>query len=97
METNEANQQSAGVQEIRFRGKKLPFFEFSNYWPSLFKDEAGLEYPTSEHYFQAMKFPDNPEYQEKIRANPDPKSAKLAGRGSKLRSDWGEVKLDVMF
>ena len=52
---------------------------------------------TSEHYFQAQKFP-NSEHEEKIRLEPSPMIAARMGRDRKkpLRKDWETVKDDVM-
>lgn len=69
------------------------FSNFSKYGIEL----DGLWWPTSEHYFQAQKFTD-PEYQEKIRRAPDPKTAANLGRSRDvpIREDWEQVKDDVM-
>ena len=55
------------------------------------------EWPTVEHYFQAMKFAD-PNYQEKIRLAESPKQARKLGRSrfKKIRKDWNKVKLVYM-
>lgn len=52
---------------------------------------------TTEHYFQAQKFPDT-EHEEKIRLASTPKEAAEMGRDRKkpLRKDWETVKDDVM-
>ena len=57
----------------------------------------GKEYPTSEHYFQSMKFPD-PDIREKIRTASSPALAKKLARQykSEVRSDWFDVSLQVM-
>ena len=55
----------------------------------------GKEWPSVEHYFQAMKFVDsNPDYCERIRQAPTAKAARRMGRKrfKKLRSDWAKVK-----
>ncbi|MEO1528481.1 MAG: NADAR family protein [Planctomycetota bacterium] len=54
-------------------------------------------WPTVEHYFQAQKFLDT-EYAEHIRDARTPKEAKNLGQSRKqpLRSDWEDVKVDVM-
>ena len=54
-------------------------------------------WPTSEHYFQAMKFQD-PSLQENIRKESSPGTAARMGRdrNKPLRKDWEEVKDDVM-
>ena len=52
---------------------------------------------TTEHYFQAQKFPDT-EHEEAIRLIDSPMSAARMGRDRKkpLRKDWEIVKDDVM-
>ncbi|MEE2730670.1 NADAR family protein [Ketobacter sp.] len=64
--------------------------------PHPFQLEA-REWPTVEHYFQAMKFAD-PAYQEKIRRAESPKQARKLGRTrfKKIRADWRKVKVVVM-
>ncbi|GAB5406148.1 MAG: hypothetical protein Aurels2KO_43790 [Aureliella sp.] len=54
-------------------------------------------WPTVEHYFQAQKFAGT-ERAERIRLSRLPKEAKSLGQTRKLnlRSDWEEVKIDVM-
>mmetsp|Transcript_8376 Transcript_8376/g.12744 ORF Transcript_8376/g.12744 Transcript_8376/m.12744 type:complete len:154 (+) Transcript_8376:774-1235(+) len=71
---------------------------FSNFSHHPVRMENDLEWPTSEHYFQAMKFPDYPEYMEHIRKLSKPGDAKRAGRTRKykLRSDWERVKDSIM-
>lgn len=57
----------------------------------------GKVWPTSEHYYQAMKFFD-PEVQEQVRLCQGPGRAADMGRRRDLplREDWEEVKDDVM-
>ena len=54
-------------------------------------------WPTVEHYFQAQKFCGT-DHEERIRTCRSPKEAKNLGQTRKhpLRSDWEEVKVDVM-
>ncbi len=56
-----------------------------------------VEWPTVEHYYQAMKF-DNPEYQNKIRQAATPKQARKLGRSrfKKRRNDWAKLKVVYM-
>lgn len=56
-----------------------------------------LCWATSEHYFQAQKFVGTP-YLEKVRQTKTPKDAANMGRNRSLplRSDWEQVKDDVM-
>jgi len=53
-------------------------------------------YPTVEHYFQAQKSKDLKDFQ-KILSAKSPGEAKSLGRKVKLRSDWDQIKDDIMF
>jgi ribA/ribD-fused uncharacterized protein len=57
----------------------------------------GRQWPTSEHYFQAQKFP-RTEHEETIRGTRSPMMAARMGRdrGKPLRPDWEGVKDAVM-
>lgn len=57
----------------------------------------GRRWPTSEHYFQGMKFVEA-EHQESIRLASSPTIAARLGRSRQrpLRPDWEQVKEDVM-
>jgi N-glycosidase YbiA len=57
----------------------------------------GVEYPTNEHFFQSQKFVGKPEEQYII-ALPTPADTAKEGkrRDFPLRSDWEEVKEEVM-
>ena len=54
-------------------------------------------WPTVEHYFQAQKFAGS-DHEERIRVSRTPKEAKDLGQTSKLplRSDWEDVKVEIM-
>jgi ribA/ribD-fused uncharacterized protein len=56
-----------------------------------------LEWPSVEHYFQAMKFEDKA-YQESIRCADHPKKARKLGRTRfrRIRKDWRSVKVVYM-
>lgn len=56
----------------------------------------GKNYQTSEHLFQAMKSQTEEEH-EKIRLASTPGMAKRLGRKTNIRSDWEEIKDNVMF
>lgn len=76
--------------------REKPYGCFSNFSAHGFiLDE--LYWTTSEHYFQAQKFVDTP-YLEKIRQAKTPKDAANMGRDRSLplRSDWDQVKDNVM-
>jgi ribA/ribD-fused uncharacterized protein len=81
---------------IRFYSTKNEFGEFSNFAAFPFSLD-GQEWPTSEHYFQAQKFA-LADYREQIRQAPSPMIAARLGRSRKIpiRSDWEEVKLQIM-
>ncbi len=53
-------------------------------------------WPTSEHAYQAMKTTSRIE-QDMIRKLSSPGKAKRAGQQLKIRSDWDEVKDQIMF
>ena len=57
----------------------------------------GVEWPSVEHYFQAMKF-ENEAYREKIRCVTHPQKARKLGRSrlKKIRADWSQVKDVIM-
>ena len=67
----------------------------SNFYPSPIYDNNGKEYPTVEHYFQAMKTLDSKK-RELIRLAESPGKAKRIGRLVQLREDWEDRKLDIM-
>ena len=57
----------------------------------------GKWWPTTEHYFQAQKFAGT-DYEEQVRLAKTPKQAAEMGRDRSrpLRTDWEQVKDDVM-
>ncbi|MCP5017672.1 MAG: NADAR family protein [Ketobacter sp.] len=69
------------------------FSNFSRH-PVYLKDKR---WPTSEHYFQAQKFAGT-EHEEQVRYADRPMKAANMGRDRKrpFRSDWEEVKDDIM-
>lgn len=81
---------------IYFYSTKDEYGCFSNFSSHGFELD-GKYWLTSEHYFQARKFPGT-ENEEKIRKAKTPKIAAEMGRDRKktLRSDWEEVKDDIM-
>ena len=66
----------------------------SNFYESPFEFE-GIEYPTNEHFFQAMKTNDISK-RIAIAAAETPGKAKRMGRQVALRADWEYVKEDIM-
>ena len=81
---------------IEFYSTSVEYGEFSNFarFPIKLK---GKNWPTSEHYFQAMKFQSEKD-SEKIRKSKTPTEAARLGRDrkKKLRKDWESVKISVM-
>ena len=69
---------------------------FSNFSPHPIMLKGKI-WPTTEHYFQAQKFPDT-EYEEEIRQVGSPMVAACKGRcrDYPLREDWESVKDDIM-
>jgi hypothetical protein len=66
---------------------------FSNFAPSPVV-LGGKRYPTAEHYVQAMKFPDDPVWQETIRVSANAAKARQLAMdtGHPVRADWDTVK-----
>lgn len=73
-----------------------PYGCFSNFAPYPIELD-GKTWPTSEHYFQAQKFPGSP-HQEAIRNTPSPMIAKRMGQSKKhrMRPDWLAVRDEAM-
>lgn len=60
-------------------------------------DLDGHRWPTAEHYYQAMKYPDRPRFNDILQA-PTVALARKHGRGwlKRKRSDWPQVRTTVM-
>ena len=85
-------------EPIYFNAAKMkPYREFDNRFPSLLTLN-GKQWPSVEHYFQAMKFPTLPEYQEQIRAAATASAAIKLGTASDkpVRADWNQVREEIM-
>jgi ribA/ribD-fused uncharacterized protein len=68
-------------------------------YPDFAADEEWRRvWPTVEHYYQAMKFPNDPVWQEEIRNARTPAAAKRMGldRAHPVRADWDAVKVPYM-
>ena len=83
-------------KEIKFYSVGDEYGEFSNFalYPIRIK---GKKWPTSEHYFQAMKF-ESASDREEIRKAKTPMEAAKKGRDRrrKLRKNWEAIKNNVM-
>lgn len=87
-------------EPILFNAAKFGTFkELDNRFPSKFVLD-GKEWPTVEHYYQAMKFPTLPEFQEQIRLTPTATAASKLGKTKDetkaIRADWKEQREDIM-
>jgi N-glycosidase YbiA len=81
-----------------FYGHKNAFGCFSNFFHVPIVMGAHT-WPTSEHYFQAMKFHDHKDHFEAVKFAKGPMEAAKMGRDRSrpLRKDWEAVKDDLMF
>ena len=70
------------------------YFFLSNFAPSVLYYE-GVRYPTVEHAFQAAKMVHDSDKQA-ISVAQSPGEAKRIGRRGLMRSDWEDIKVDVM-
>ncbi|KAJ2994857.1 hypothetical protein HDV02_001269 [Globomyces sp. JEL0801] len=82
---------------INFYRERDLYGEFSNFYPATIEIN-NLIWPTTEHYFQAMKFIEHPMIVEEIRLLNTPGESAKRGRSRSLplRKDWEDVKEDVM-
>jgi ribA/ribD-fused uncharacterized protein len=84
---------------INFYRQQNEYGEFSNFYFAPITID-GLEWPTTEHYFQAQKFAhlEDKQYVELVRLSETPSEAAKLGRNRSfpLRPDWEEIKDDVM-
>jgi N-glycosidase YbiA len=67
----------------------------SNFWPAPVRIDH-VVWPTTEHYFQAMKASPSDKARGLIRAAKTPGEAKRLGQRVQLRKDWEKVKVNVM-
>ena len=81
-------------KKIFFWANEDQYGAFSNFWPGPYEID-GKSWPTTEHYFAAMKTLDEGE-REDIRRAKSPGDAKKMGRVVTLRPDWEDVRYDVM-
>ncbi|MGE0010364.1 MAG: NADAR family protein [Candidatus Babeliales bacterium] len=99
---NQGTQWGGNADSIYFYVKDAPYYEFTNFYEQDIKID-GKVWPTSEQYYQAMKFTDN-NLQEKIRqfksdaAGSGPRKAFDFAQKNKssVRADWQQISLDTM-
>jgi ribA/ribD-fused uncharacterized protein len=79
--------------------KNKEYREFDNRFPAKFSLD-GSEWPTVEHYYQAMKFPEFPAFQEEIRQAATASAAAKLGKkkdpSKPIRADWKEQRELIM-
>lgn len=83
---------------FRVSGKQIPAPDGTTYPDFGGGDVSRETWPTVEHYYQAMKFPQDPAWQEEIRMAATPAKAKKMGltRDHPVRGDWEAIRDRVM-
>jgi ribA/ribD-fused uncharacterized protein len=84
---------------IYFYDRDKPYYELTNFYGPAPIVIQGKRWPSVEHFFQAIKFmPAEPLLSERVRALPAPREALQFSRehGAHVRSDWAQIKNDVM-
>lgn len=83
-------------RQIKFYRTGDPYGEFSNFAAFSFRIDD-IEWPTTEHFFQAQKFAGT-EHEDAVRLAHSPMAAAQMGRDRSrpLRADWETVKDDIM-
>jgi ribA/ribD-fused uncharacterized protein len=83
---------------FRVSGKQIPAPDGTAYGDFGGGDPSRETWPTVEHYYQAMKFPQDPAWQEEIRMASTPAKAKKMGltRDHPVRGDWEAIRDRVM-
>jgi len=100
MRLNEDGLPYASGEPIYFNAGKLKEYqEFDTRYPAKITLD-GVEWPSAEHYYQAMKFPEFPEFQEQIRALPKVTEAMKLGKtkdpSKPIRADWKEKREGIL-
>lgn len=83
---------------VSFLKTKEAFGGLSNMAAGYLITLYGIRCKTSEHLYQALKFPNHPEIQAEILAEKSPVAAKMVAKRCRhlIRPDWDEIKLPVM-
>ncbi|WP_265949787.1 NADAR family protein [Dechloromonas sp. A34] len=85
---------------VSFLTTREAFGGLSNMAPGYLITLYGNRCRTSEHLYQALKFPNHPEIQSEILEKPSPMGAKMVAKRREyrplIRPDWEEIKLSVM-
>lgn len=101
IESNNAGQLPyASGEPILFNAAKINTFkELDTRYPVNITID-GKVWPSAEHYYQAMKFPEFPEVQEQIRQAPTATAAQKIGKAKDpskpIRADWKEKREGIL-
>ncbi len=82
-----------------YRANEIPYGPFSNFDTKHPIKMGGKLWPSTEHFFQGMKFQSTDEtHMENIRLTPKPRDVAAMGRDRShpLRTDWETIKDDIM-
>lgn len=84
-------------EPILFYHQRREYGCFSNFSTHVVEID-GKRWRTSEHYYQAMKFPDDPARQQRILEARTPMAAKRVAweQDARLRGDWDTFRVEVM-
>ena len=87
-------------QSIYFYNKNEPYYELTNFFRSSIVID-NEEYPTVEHFYQSQKFPNNSEFQLRIKSMDRPSKAREIVYTPEFSNDfdnewWSTVKDSVM-
>ena len=83
-----------------FNKTKEKWGEFSNMCAGFPLRVNGAAIRTSEALYQVLRFPDHPQVQQLIIAEPSPKGAKMRSKSHRrefARTDWDEIQVQVMW
>ena len=85
------------AEVIEFYGQKNQWGEFSNFYGAAIEINGEI-WPTTEHYFQAQKFISNETHFKNVLQLATPREAfnYVRTHKSSVRSDWENVKDDIM-
>jgi ribA/ribD-fused uncharacterized protein len=83
---------------VAFSHPQRPWGALSNFAPDFALRVAAAEWPTTEHLYQACRFPHLPDVQERMRANPSPLAAKMRAHkhAAETRPDWEAARVSIM-
>lgn len=83
---------------VAFSLPKEPWGALSNFSPAFALHVNGMFLPTTEHLYQACRFPHVPELQARLLANPSPRAAKMRAHKhvAQTRPDWADLRVPIM-